>query len=46
MPAAVFLLFALIAAGPFVQNIPYTVLIALATLPLGVAAVIPDPETS
>jgi 1,4-dihydroxy-2-naphthoate octaprenyltransferase len=36
---AIFLLFTLIAAGPFVQNIPYTVLIALATLPLGVAAV-------
>ncbi len=38
--SAVFLLFALIAAGPFVQNIPYTVLIALATLPLGVLAAI------
>lgn len=36
---SVFLLFALIAAGPFILNIPYTVLIALATLPLGVAAV-------
>lgn len=36
---AVFLLFALIAAGPFLLNIPYTVLIALATLPLGVAAI-------
>jgi 1,4-dihydroxy-2-naphthoate octaprenyltransferase len=36
---AVVLVFALIAAGPFVENIPYTVLIALATLPLGVAAV-------
>ena len=35
---AVVLLFALIAAGPFVENIPYTVLIALATLPLGAAA--------
>ena len=35
----VFLLFALIAAGPFILNIPYTVLIALATLPLGVVAV-------
>jgi 1,4-dihydroxy-2-naphthoate octaprenyltransferase len=35
---AVFLLFALIAAGPFILNIPYTVLIALATLPVGVAA--------
>jgi 1,4-dihydroxy-2-naphthoate octaprenyltransferase len=36
---AVFLLFALIAAGPFFLNIPYTVLIALGTLPLGVAVV-------
>jgi len=36
---AVFLVFVLIAAGPFVENIPYAVLIALATLPLGVAAV-------
>jgi 1,4-dihydroxy-2-naphthoate octaprenyltransferase len=36
---AVLLLFVLIAAGPFIENIPYTVLIALATLPLGVAAV-------
>jgi len=36
---AVFLLYALIAAGPFVENIPYMELIALATLPLGVAAV-------
>jgi len=36
--AAVFLLFALIAAGPFILNIPYSVLIALAALPLGVAA--------
>ncbi|MEI6614676.1 MAG: prenyltransferase [Chrysiogenales bacterium] len=36
---AVLLLFVLIAAGPFVLNIPYTVLIALATLPLGIAAV-------
>ena len=35
---AVLLLFVLIAAGPFVQNIPYTVLIALATLPLGAGA--------
>jgi 1,4-dihydroxy-2-naphthoate octaprenyltransferase len=35
---AVALLFALIAAGPFVQNIPYAALIALATLPLGAAA--------
>ena len=33
------LVFVLIAAGPFVLNIPYTVLIALATLPLGAAAV-------
>ena len=37
---AVFLLFVLIAAGPFILNIPYTVLIALATLPLGVLAAI------
>jgi 1,4-dihydroxy-2-naphthoate octaprenyltransferase len=36
---AVLLLFVLIAAGPFIENIPYTVLITLATLPLGVAAV-------
>ena len=36
---AVFLLYALIAAGPFVENIPYTELIALATLPLGAVAV-------
>jgi 1,4-dihydroxy-2-naphthoate octaprenyltransferase len=36
--AAVLLLFALIAAGPFILNIPYTVLIALATLPVGLAA--------
>ena len=35
----VLLLFALIAVGPFVENIPYTVLIALVTLPMGVAAV-------
>lgn len=35
---ALLLLFVLIAAGPFVQNIPYTVLMALATLPLGIAA--------
>ncbi len=35
---AVALLFVLIAAGPFVQNIPYTVLIALGTLPLGASA--------
>jgi 1,4-dihydroxy-2-naphthoate octaprenyltransferase len=37
--AAVILLFALIAAGPFILNIPYSILIALGTLPLGVAAV-------
>jgi 1,4-dihydroxy-2-naphthoate octaprenyltransferase len=37
---AVLLLFVLIAAGPFLENIPYSVLIALATLPLGVAAVV------
>lgn len=36
----VFLLFSLIAAGPFVENIPFTVLIALASLPLGVLAVV------
>jgi len=36
--AVVFALFALVAAGPFILNIPYTVLIALAALPLGVAA--------
>jgi len=36
---AVVLVFALLAAGPFVLNIPYTVLITLATLPLGVAAI-------
>jgi 1,4-dihydroxy-2-naphthoate octaprenyltransferase len=36
---AMLLLFVLIAAGPFIENIPYTVLITLATLPLGVAAV-------
>jgi len=36
---AVLVSFALIAAGPFILNIPYTVWIALATLPLGVAAV-------
>ncbi|HEX7502912.1 MAG TPA: prenyltransferase [Acidobacteriota bacterium] len=36
--ATVFTLFALVAAGPFILNIPYTVLIALAALPLGVAA--------
>ena len=35
---AVALLFVLIAAGPFVQNIPYTALIALGTLPLGASA--------
>jgi 1,4-dihydroxy-2-naphthoate octaprenyltransferase len=38
--AAVVLLFALIAIGPFVENIPYTVLLALAVLPLGALAVI------
>jgi 1,4-dihydroxy-2-naphthoate octaprenyltransferase len=38
--AAVFLLFALIAAGPFILNIPYTVLIGLAASPLGVAAAV------
>jgi 1,4-dihydroxy-2-naphthoate polyprenyltransferase len=38
--AAVFLLFALIAAGPFIQNIPYSVLLALATVPLGVLAAV------
>ncbi len=37
---AVFLLFSLIAAAPFVANVPYTVLIALAVLPLGALAVI------
>jgi 1,4-dihydroxy-2-naphthoate polyprenyltransferase len=37
---AVMLLYALIAAGPFVQNIPYSELIALATLPLGALAAI------
>jgi len=36
--AAVLLLFAWIAAGPFILNIPYAVLIALAALPLGAAA--------
>jgi len=36
---SVSLVFVLIAAGPLVLNIPYTVLIALATLPLGAAAV-------
>jgi 1,4-dihydroxy-2-naphthoate octaprenyltransferase len=35
---AVFVVFALIALGPFVLNIPYTVLIALAAAPLGLAA--------
>ncbi|MBN2399233.1 MAG: prenyltransferase [Candidatus Aminicenantes bacterium] len=38
--AAIFLLFVLIAAGPFIQNVPYTVLIALASLPLGILAAI------
>ena len=33
--SAIFLAFALVAAGPFILNIPYTVLIALAALPLG-----------
>ena len=37
---AVILLFVLIAAGPFLENIPYAVLIALSTLPLGVVAVV------
>jgi len=36
--AAVLAVFALIAAGPFILNIPYSVLIALAALPLGAAA--------
>jgi 1,4-dihydroxy-2-naphthoate octaprenyltransferase len=36
----VLLVFVLIAAGPFLLNIPYTILIALATLPLGAAAAI------
>jgi 1,4-dihydroxy-2-naphthoate octaprenyltransferase len=36
---SVLAVFALIAAGPFILNIPYAVLIALAALPLGVAAV-------
>ncbi len=36
---AVFVSFALIAAGPFILNIPFSVWIALATLPLGVATV-------
>ena len=36
--SAVLLLFVLIAAGPFFQNIPHAVLIALATLPLGFTA--------
>jgi 1,4-dihydroxy-2-naphthoate octaprenyltransferase len=35
---AVLVVFALIALGPFVLNIPYTVLIALAAAPLGLAA--------
>jgi 1,4-dihydroxy-2-naphthoate octaprenyltransferase len=38
--AAVVLLFSLIALGPFVENIPYAVLISLAVLPLGALAVI------
>jgi 1,4-dihydroxy-2-naphthoate octaprenyltransferase len=37
---AVLAVFVLIAAGPFILNIPYSVLIALATLPLGAAAVL------
>jgi 1,4-dihydroxy-2-naphthoate octaprenyltransferase len=37
---SVSLVFALIAAGPFLLNIPYTELIALATLPLGFAALV------
>jgi 1,4-dihydroxy-2-naphthoate octaprenyltransferase len=36
---AVGLIFALIAIGPFILNIPYTVWLALLTLPLGVGAV-------
>lgn len=36
----VFAVFALIALGPFILNIPYAVLIALATLPLGAAAAV------
>lgn len=32
------LVFVLIAAGPFILNIPYTVLVALAAMPLGAAA--------
>ncbi len=35
---AVFAVFVLISAGPFILNIPYTVLIALAALPLGASA--------
>jgi 1,4-dihydroxy-2-naphthoate octaprenyltransferase len=38
--AGVALVFALIAAGPFLLNIPHAVLIALAALPLGAAAAI------
>ncbi len=41
---AVFLLFALIAAGPFLLNIPYTVLIALAHPAPGRRRCCPDPE--
>jgi 1,4-dihydroxy-2-naphthoate octaprenyltransferase len=37
---AVLLVFVLIAAGPFLLDIPPTVLIALATLPLGAAAAV------
>ena len=44
MPAAVSLVFALIAAGPFILNIPYAVLIALAAMPLGGGRLSPDPQ--
>jgi 1,4-dihydroxy-2-naphthoate polyprenyltransferase len=37
---ALLLLFSLIAAGPFVENIPYAVLIAWATMPLAVFAAV------
>lgn len=37
---AVLLVFALIAAGPFLLNIPHAVLLALAALPLGAAAAV------
>jgi 1,4-dihydroxy-2-naphthoate polyprenyltransferase len=36
--AIVILVFVLIAAGPFILNIPYTVWVALAALPVGVTA--------